>query len=330
MLRRERLLEMLDRDVGAPLTVLNAAVGYGKTTLVRSWCIERSEAVIWVTLDSADDDPVRLWTHLVTAVERLGEGFGRRALSCLGTRGAPVETAVDELERARCLWPSGDDRARRPARGQEQCFGGLDRLRDRAVARECAPGCLDSFGPGDRPRPPAGSQGAPEVRARELAFTVGETRELVVREGIALSNDSVELLVDRTEGWPGGLYLAALWLRDLQDPNGGVLEFAGSERHVADYLTDEVLTALAPDVKDFLVRTSVLGRLTPELCDAVLGREDSAAVLADLARSNMFLVALDARGEWYLATTTCSPRFSSSSLVARLPASCACGRRLGV
>ena len=96
-LRRARLLEMLDDDAGASFAVLNAAVGYGKTTLVRSWCIERPEAVIWVTLDSADDDPMRLWTHLATAVERLGEGFGRRSLSCLGIRGAPVEAAVDEL-----------------------------------------------------------------------------------------------------------------------------------------------------------------------------------------------------------------------------------------
>ena len=75
--------------------------------------------------------------------------------------------------------------------------------------------------------------------------------------------------------------------------------FAGSARHISDYLTDEVLTALAPETRDFLLRTSVLGRFTPELCDAVLGLEDSAAVLAELARSNMFLVALDARGEWY-------------------------------
>ena len=138
-----------------------------------------------------------------------------------------------------------------------------------------------------------------EVRARELAFTVEETRELVVREGIGLSSESVELLVDRTEGWPAGLYLAALWLRDLRNPDVDVREFAGSARHVGDYLADEVLTALAPEVRDFLVRTSVLGRFTPELCDAVLGREDSVAVLADLAHSNMFLVALDSRGEWY-------------------------------
>jgi LuxR family maltose regulon positive regulatory protein len=138
-----------------------------------------------------------------------------------------------------------------------------------------------------------------EVRAGELAFTVDETRQLTEREGIELSDESVERLVERTEGWPAGLYLAALWLRQLEDPNQGVRAFAGSTRNVADYLTDEVLSALAPETRDFLLRTSVLGRFTPELCDAVLGREDSRAVLVELTRSNMFLVALDARGEWY-------------------------------
>ena len=142
-------------------------------------------------------------------------------------------------------------------------------------------------------------RGLTEIRAVELAFTVDEARELIVREGVALSGESVELLVERTEGWPAGLYLAALLLRDLEDPDEGVRSFAGSTRHVADYLTDEVLSALAPQTKDFLVRTSALDRFTPELCDAVLGREDSAAVLAELARSNMFLVALDAREQWY-------------------------------
>jgi LuxR family maltose regulon positive regulatory protein len=138
-----------------------------------------------------------------------------------------------------------------------------------------------------------------EVRARELAFTVQETRELMSREGIDLSSESVELLAERTEGWPAGLYLAALWLRDLQDPNGGVREFAGSARQVGDYLTDEVLTGLTAARREFLLRTSALWRFTPELCDALLGRKDSAAVLAELARSNMFLVASDAREEWY-------------------------------
>ena len=299
MLRRARLLEMLDDEAGA-FKVLNAAVGYGKTTLVRSWCMERPEAVIWFTLDSADDDPVRLWTHLATAVERLGEGFGRRALLCLGVRGAPVEAAVDELMNGLVSYGRRvtivlDDLH---AVGSEASVRSIAQ----AVARLPANARLVAS---TRSDPSIGlarlrARGVlTEVRARELAFTVDEARELVVREGIGLSSESVEVLVERTEGWPAGLYLAALWLRDLRDPDGGVREFAGSARHVGDYLADEVLTALAPDTRDFLVRTSVLGRFTPELCDAVLRREDSVGVLADLARSNMFLVALDARGEWY-------------------------------
>ncbi len=300
MLRRTRLLEMLDDDGGASLTVLNATVGYGKTTLVRSWCIERREAVIWMTLDSADDDPVRLWTHLATAVERLGEGFGRRSLSALGVRGATVEAAVDELMNGlvaygrRVAIVLDDLHVVRSEASVRSIAHAIERLP--ANARLVASTRSDPAIGLARLR---ARRVLTEVRARELAFTVDETSQLLAREGIGLSSESVELLVERTEGWPAGLYLAALWLRDLDDPNGGVREFAGSARQVGEYLADEVLSAVAPEIKDFLVRTSVLARFTPELCDAVLGREDSVGVLADLARSNMFLVALDARGEWY-------------------------------
>ena len=82
-LRRARLFELLDDVDGAALTVLDASVGYGKTTLLRSWCAERAEPVIWMTLDGSDDDPVRLWTHLATGVARLGDGLGHRALTRL-------------------------------------------------------------------------------------------------------------------------------------------------------------------------------------------------------------------------------------------------------
>lgn len=299
-LRRARLLALLDGEGETSLTVVNAGVGYGKTTLVRSWCVERPEAVVWVTLDPADDDPVRLWTHLATAVERLGEGVGSGALAALAIRGADVEAAIDELMNGLVsygrpativlddLHTVGSDtsllsirhaierlpvNARLLAATRSEPRIGLARLRARRALAE--------------------------IRARELAFTVDEASELVAHEGIALSGESVELLVERTEGWPAGLYLAVLWLRDLDDPNQEVRAFAGSAREVGDYLTDEVLTALPPDRRDFLLRTSVLGRFTPELCDAVLGRNESAAVLDELARSNMFLVALDARGTWY-------------------------------
>jgi LuxR family maltose regulon positive regulatory protein len=300
-IRRPRLLRALDRDHAAALTLVDAPVGYGKTMLLRSWCAEHSRPVAWITLDAADADPVRLWTYIASAVDRLAEGLGRPTLKRLAAPGAPIEHAVDELlnglhSYARPLVIVLDDLHLVASRAS---FGSIehaverlpDNLRVLAATRSDPPIRLARL----RARSALG-----EIRARELAFTVAEARELLVRrEGIELADEDLVLLVERTEGWPAGLYLAALWLRDHADPREGVRAFAGSHGQVADYLAGEVLESLAPDTKDFLMRTSVLGRLTPELCDAALDRQDSAAVLAELKRSNVFIVALDGRGEWY-------------------------------
>src|SRR5262249_7233440 len=139
-----------------------------------------------------------------------------------------------------------------------------------------------------------------EIRAAELAFRVDEAHELLVeREGIALDDVDVERLVERTEGWPAGLYLAALWLREHEDPQAGVLAFHGHHRHVAEYLSGEVLDALDEDMRRFLLESSALPRFSALLCDTALGRSDAAARLRELEQTNSFLVALDAHGEWY-------------------------------
>ena len=300
MLRRGPLLELLDGDGGAALTVVNAPVGYGKTTLLRSWCIERPEPVIWMTLDAADDDPVRLWTHLATGVERLGDGLGHQALMCLGAGGVPVQTAVDELMNGLVAYgrPVAIVLDDLHAVTSEASLASLEHALKRLPANARVLAATRSDPAIGLARLRARGR-ITEIRAHELAFTAHETREVMVREGIELSDESVERLVKRTEGWPAGVYLAALWLRDLEHPDDGIRAFAGSTRQVADYLTDEVLAVLALETRDFLVRTSVLGRFTPELCDAVLDRDDSATLLAELARSNMFLVALDAGEHWY-------------------------------
>ena len=299
--RRARLLSSLDGDNVTALTLVDAPVGYGKTMLLRSWCTEQSGPVAWITVDEADADPVRLWTYVASAVDRVSEGVGRPALMRLAVPGGAVELAVDQLlnglhSHAQPLAIVLDDLH---LLGGEASFRSFEHLVERlpdgvrvlAATRSDPPIRLARL----RAR-----RALSEIRARELAFTLDEARELLVRhERIDLADEHVELLVQRTEGWPAGLYLAALWLRDLADPGEGVRAFAGSHRQVADYLAGEVLESLGTETKDFLVRTSVLGRLTPELCDAVLDREDSAAVLSELKRSNVFIVALDGRGEWY-------------------------------
>lgn len=298
-LRRARLLQMIDYLDGAALTILDAGVGYGKTTLLRSWCTERPEPVAWMTLDTGDDDPVRLWTHMATAVDRVHPGLGRGALTLLAA-GTAVEVAVDEMMNALVAYdgPASivlDDldtvRSETSLRSLEHAIHRLPPTVRLLAATRSDPAISLA-----RLRVSGGLQ---EIRASDLAFTVDETRELLAREGTTLSGDGLQLLAERTEGWPAGLYLAALWLRDHEEPEERVRAFARNARHVGDYLTDEVLAKLDPSARDFLLRTSVLHRFTAEMCTAVLDRDDAAAVLTELVRSNMFLVPLDGHGEWY-------------------------------
>jgi LuxR family maltose regulon positive regulatory protein len=301
LVARPRLLKTLDGLSSAALTLVDAPVGFGKTVLAQSWGAQADTAVAWVSIDPADDDPVRLWTYVATAVDRIRSGLGRGALSRLRAAGAAPEAAVDELVNGitafgRPLAVVLDDLH---ALQSDECLRSLEHAVEHlpAHARIVATTRSDPAIALGRLRA-RGALG--EIRAGELAFTVDEARELIVeQEHIALTNGDVEMLVDRTEGWPAGLYLAALWLRTLEDPSAGVRDFHGDHRHVADYLTGEVLDTLDPETRDFLLRTSVLGRFNGALCDAVLGRTGSARLIAGLARSNLFLVELDSHGEWF-------------------------------
>jgi LuxR family maltose regulon positive regulatory protein len=139
-----------------------------------------------------------------------------------------------------------------------------------------------------------------EIRTQELAFT-DEEAECLLNEKMALEigTDDLSVLVERTEGWPAGIYLASLSLQNKEDKHAFIESFRGTNRYVVDLLGEEVLADLPEDVRQFLLRTSVLRTMTGPLCDAVVGREGSAMLLRELARSNLFVVALDEQGEWY-------------------------------
>jgi LuxR family transcriptional regulator, maltose regulon positive regulatory protein len=300
-LLRGRLLGELDRLSSAALTLVDAPVGFGKSVLAQSWCRHTESGVAWVSLERGDDDPVRMWTYIATSVDRVRPGLGRLALARLRTPGVRPETVADDLV-------NGVNAYGRPLAivlddlhtlADEACLGSLLHAIEHLPphARVIATTRADPALPLGRLR---GRGVLGELRAQELAFTVEEARELLVEnEGIALGDGDVELLVERTEGWPAGLYLAALWLRDLDDPSARVRDFHGDHRHVVDYLTDEVLDALDGDTRRFLLESSILGRFTAPLCDAVLGRSDSAERLREIEHSNGFLMRLDAPGGWY-------------------------------
>jgi LuxR family maltose regulon positive regulatory protein len=130
------------------------------------------------------------------------------------------------------------------------------------------------------------SHGLTELRATELALTSEEAGELVDLVGLHLTTHEIEVLHHSIEGWPAALRLAAIWLRTVEDPNQAVREFSGDQRHVAEYLSYEVLGSLDRDVRSFLLQASVLGRFTAQLCDAVLERDDPKAMLNEPASSS--------------------------------------------
>jgi LuxR family maltose regulon positive regulatory protein len=238
---------------------------------------------------------------VATGVDRIRSGLGRNALRRLQASGAPIEVAVDELTNALAV----ADRPVVIVLDDLHVLSSGESLASVEYAVEHLPAGARVIAM-TRTDPPIslgrlrGRGALREIRSRDLAFTVAEARTLLVElEALELDDVSVELLVQRTEGWPAGLYLAALWLRGLDDPRSRVEEFAGDHRHVADYLTGEVLDTLDADQREFLLRTSVLDRFTAPLCDAVLDRRDSAVRLSEIERRNLFLVSLDPRGEWY-------------------------------
>jgi LuxR family transcriptional regulator, maltose regulon positive regulatory protein len=296
---RPRILEVLDAGADTALTLVAAPPGFGKSTAVRAWCAGRTASPAWVTLDARDNDPLRLWTYIATAVDRVRPGVGSRTLGELSVTadvngpldlllnriaglGSELVIVLDDLQTVtdREALASIDYAVERlPANARVIVITRIDPAL--GLARLRAGGRLT------------------ELRADDLAFTVDEARELLVERGrLAVGDDEIRLLHARTEGWPAALALATLWLRRVPDLPAAVREFGGDQRFVADYLLSEVIGSLDADIRPFVLRVAVLGRFTAELCDGVLDRSDSASLLDELERSDPFMVRIECGG-WY-------------------------------
>ena len=296
---RPRIRRALDDGREAALTLVAAPAGYGKTTAVRAWCESLDAALAWVTLDAGDNDPVRFWTYIATAVDRVRQGLGRAALQQLGASGSLTERSIDALMNGLAAYMEPliivlDDLH---SVSEPECLAAIDYALERLPAntRMVATARAD---PALRLAQLRAGGKLNEVRASELAFTAAETRELLVEHvGVDLGEEEIALLTERTEGWPAALVLAGLWLRSVDDPDRAVREFGGTHRFVAEYLSTEVFASLEDDLRSFLQEIAVLGRFTAELCADVLDRSDAASLLAQLEHSNLFLQRLE-RGGW--------------------------------
>ena len=301
LIGRSDLLAAVDRAVASKVTIISAPAGSGKTSLLRAWADRPGQryrlAVMQVQRDQRDAQ--QFWLALLSAVRQAsapasgaqspaatpdfnGRAMVNRVLSELaGQRGRLVliiddlheltsPDALTQLTRLLTNLP-GDVHAALATRRDLRLR--LHRLR---LAGELA-----------------------EIRAADLRFSERETRELLDASGIALPQAAVALLHQRTEGWAAGLRLAAISLADHPDPERFVAEFSGSDRTVAEYLIAEMLDRQPDDVKDLLLRTSLLDRVNGELADLLTGRPGSERILLELENANAFVVSLDSERTWF-------------------------------
>ena len=301
---RQRLVERLRSPGPARMTVVVAPAGWGKTTLLGQWARDPHERrrIAWVSLDHADDDPVRFWSYVLTALGSVAPAIAEPPLQALRPAALdPVDVVLPLLLNAltateeRLALVLDDYHVLADARVHEQVEFLLAYL----------PPALHLVvsGRSDPPLPLARMRARGELcelRADDLRFTADEAAGVVTAAGaVGLSGEATARLVERTEGWAAGLRLAALSVRAAPDPSARAMALRGDDRHLLDYFIDEVLDRLTREQHDLLVRCSALERLSGPLCDAVLGRTGSAAVLAELEAAGVFVVALDPYGEWY-------------------------------
>ena len=299
---RERLFRRLRDGRGQRLTLVACPAGYGKSTLLAAWSAaeSRTRPMAWVTLDEGDNDPVVLWSHIIEAIGRACPPVAALDLGSVVAT-APIQQVV--LPRLLNALVEQD--------GLGLVLDDVHRLTS-ATARDDVAWFVQRLPTSVQlvvstrtdPALPLATLRAHgellELRVDDLRFTVDEAIEFLdTRLGLGLGAEDVGLLVGRTEGWPAGLYLAGLSLAGRVDKPALVRAFDGTTAHIVDFLSSEVLGAYEPELETFMVRTSVLERMCAELCDAVLDDGGSAAALASLSRSNLFLVPLDAHHHWF-------------------------------
>ncbi len=314
MVVRPRLLQQLEDGVqhGRFLTLVSAPAGYGKTTLIAAWRQQnqhaesggKPESGSWLSLDDEDNDPLRFFAYLLAALRESGLNLETTSKYLSGLSQPPaipnfMTTLLIDIEQAangRSLVLVLDDYHKiQTATIHDALQFLLDHVPPNLhlvlITREDPPLTLARWRVGNR---------MTEIRASDLRFTPAEAVDFFNQTmGLSLASADIAALEQRTEGWAAGLQLAAIAAQGRADAADFIATFSGSHQYVIDYLVEEVLRLQDESVRTFLRETAVLNRFTASLCDAVTGRSDSQAVLAELERNHLFLVPLDNQRYWY-------------------------------
>src|SRR6266550_4631741 len=311
LVERERLLTALDEALSTPLTLLSASAGWGKTTLLSVWAHRQKTQVAWLSLDELDNSPTRFWVALIAALRRcpsLAANFGENVVAQLQSpQPPPLSSCLSVL-----LHELGSQQAY-PAPivlilDDYQVIEESVIHQGMAFFLEHLPAhlhlILSSRVDPDLPLARLRAHGQlTEIRADELRFQEGEASQFLDKMlSPPLSEEELQRLVSRTEGWIAGLHVVALTMQKREDRTAYLETLTGSQRYLLDYVQEDILARLSPDTRDFLLHTAILSRLDAAVCQAVTAvptRTASQQMLALLERANLFLVPLDEERRTY-------------------------------
>jgi LuxR family maltose regulon positive regulatory protein len=301
---RPRLLERLNEGLHRKLTLISAPAGFGKTTLLGAWVALIERPVAWLSLDEGENDPAPFLTYFVAALQTIAATIGEGVLSALQSPQPPPPEAIltallNDLTTIQDPFVLVlDDYHMIAAKAVDQALTYL--------VEHLPPQMHLVIATREDPALPLARLRArghlTEVRAADLRFTPSEAAAFLTQGmGLKLSAEDIAALERRTEGWIAGLQLAALSLQGHEDATSFIASFTGSHHFVLDYLLEEVLGQQSERIQQFLLRTSILDRMSGPLCDAVVldSTASGQATLEHLEHANLFLVPLDNERRWY-------------------------------
>ncbi|UCC17262.1 MAG: tetratricopeptide repeat protein, partial [Dehalococcoidales bacterium] len=301
---RPHLLEQLQDSLNYRLVLISAPAGFGKTTLLSEWIhnTQSSVPIAWVSLGDEENDPRRFWEYLITAIQTIEPTAGETLLPMLrSTQLIPIEgiltplindmTSISEdfiliLDDYHFIHTSAIHQ------GLTYFLEHMPLTMHLIISTRSDP-----------PLPLARFRGKGtllEIGEDDLRFSLEETANLLREMGISrLSSNSIDALNNKAEGWIAGLKMAILAMKGKEDLSAYISDFTGSQKYVMDYLIEEVLQQQSAEVRDFLVKTSILEKLNRDLCNSVTERSDSQDILLKLDQDNLFIIQLDESRDWY-------------------------------
>jgi LuxR family maltose regulon positive regulatory protein len=306
---RSRLIQKLNQGMECGFILVSAPAGYGKTTLLSAWLDQVDGITAWISLDDGDNDPARFLAYLAAALRQVDPSIGEAMESKADlytqpeaeTLLTPLINQIAQVKHPFCLVL--DDYHAIQHQEVHQIVSFMLEHRPPALHLVIATRA-------DPPLPLArlrARSGMLELRLADLRFTMQEAADFLNHTmGLKISPDDVGRITKRTEGWIAGLQMAALSMQHTEDVSGFITAFTGSHHYIVDYLLEEILGRQSPEIRRFLLYTSILDQLSGPLCDALLEGEEettltrpASAILEELEHANLFIISLDHEQRWY-------------------------------